>query len=181
MYEQHRIPSTLSDPETLARVKALMAVAGARLDDVRLGKRLVQIVQRQGGAPTKSFPGAAPAEESGPAGAGEAGSAGGTALAGGGAGGADAAEGGAGTGVVQAALAHFAQDRRQLPPDNLGRAVLTLAMLGGYLNYKRKQYAVPGHKVMWEGYTRLATITQVVERTRRLNEGSKLYQKMRRE
>ena len=28
---------------------------------------------------------------------------------------------------------------------------------------------------------RLATITQVVERTRRLNEGSKLYQKMRRE
>ena len=52
-------------------------------------------------------------------------------------------------------------------------------MLGGYLNYKRKQYAVPGHKVMWEGYTRLATITQVVERTRRLSEGSKLYQKMR--
>ena len=29
MYEQHRIPSTLSDPETLARVKALMAAAGA--------------------------------------------------------------------------------------------------------------------------------------------------------
>ena len=52
-------------------------------------------------------------------------------------------------------------------------------MLGGYLNYKRKQYAVPGHKVMWEGYTRLATISQVVERTRRLSEGSKLYQKMR--
>ena len=32
---------------------------GARLGDVRLGKRLVQIVQRQGEAPTKSFPGAA--------------------------------------------------------------------------------------------------------------------------
>ena len=77
--------------------------------------------------------------------------------------------------IERAALEDFAQDRRQLPPDNLGRAVLTLAMLGGYLNYKRKQYAVPGHKVMWEGYTRLATITQVVERTRRLNEGSKLY------
>ena len=85
------------------------------------------------------------------------------------------------TEIELAALEDFAQDRRQLPPDNLGRAVLTLAMLGGYLNYKRKQYAVPGHKVMWEGYTRLATITQVVERTRRLNEGSKLYQKMRRE
>ena len=85
------------------------------------------------------------------------------------------------TEIELAALEDFAQDRRQLPPDNLGRAVLTLAMLGGYLNYKRKQYAVPGHKVMWEGYTRLATITQVVERTRRLNEDSKLYQKMRRE
>ncbi len=29
MYEQHRIPSTLSDPETLARVKVLMAAAGS--------------------------------------------------------------------------------------------------------------------------------------------------------
>ena len=83
------------------------------------------------------------------------------------------------TEIELAALEDFAQDRRQPPPDNLGRAVLTLAMLGGYLNYKRKQYAVPGHKVMWEGYTRLATISQVVERTRRLREGSKLYQKMR--
>ena len=32
---------------------------------------------------------------------------------------------------------------------------------------------------MWEGYTRLATIAQTVERTRRLNEASLLYQKMR--
>ena len=30
-----------------------------------------------------------------------------------------------------AALADFAKDRRLMPPDNLGRAVLTLAMLGG--------------------------------------------------
>ena len=29
MYEQHRIPSTLSDPEPLARVKALMAATGS--------------------------------------------------------------------------------------------------------------------------------------------------------
>ena len=64
-----------------------------------------------------------------------------------------------------AALEDFAQDRRLERPDNLGRAVLTLAMLGGYLNYKRKQYAAPGHQVLWEGYTRLATITQVFERT----------------
>ena len=78
-----------------------------------------------------------------------------------------------------AALEDFAKDRRLETPDNLGRAVRTLAMLGGYLNFKRKRYAHPGHKVMWEGYTRLATIRQLVERTRRLNESSKLYQKMR--
>ena len=78
-----------------------------------------------------------------------------------------------------AALEDFAKDRRLEQPDNLGRAVRTLAMLGGYLNFKRKRYAHPGHQVMWEGYIRLATITQWVERTRRLNESSKLYQKMR--
>ena len=78
-----------------------------------------------------------------------------------------------------AALEDFAKDRRLEPPDNLGRAVLTLAMLGGYLNFKRKRYAHPGHKVMWEGYIRLAAIRQAVERARRLNEASKLYQKMR--
>jgi len=81
--------------------------------------------------------------------------------------------------IELAALEDFAKDRRLDPPDNLGRAVRTLAMLGGYLGFKRKRYAHPGHKVMWEGYLRLATITQLVERTRRLNESSKLYQKMR--
>ena len=207
---------------------------GARLGDVRLGKRLVQIVQRQGEAPTKSFPGAAQNDQAAVRGyyrlidhpadsevtpenilaphrqrtlqrmqgqsavlciqdgtdlnfAERAVTINAviawrltlmTLL------GRDTPELPADTLFTEielAALEDFAQDRRQLPPDNLGRAVLTLAMLGGYLNYKRKQYAVPGHKVMWEGYTRLATITQVVERTRRLNEGSKLYQKMRRE
>ena len=78
-----------------------------------------------------------------------------------------------------AALEDFARDRRLAPPDNLGRAVLTLAMLGGNLNFKRKRYAVPGHQVMCEGYTRLATITQAFERARRLSESSKLYQKLR--
>ena len=70
------------------------------------------------------------------------------------------------------------RDTPELPADTLFTEI-ELAALGGYLNYKRKQYAVPGHKVMWEGYTRLATISQVVERTRRLSEGRKLYQKMR--
>ena len=77
------------------------------------------------------------------------------------------------------ALEDFAKDRRLEPPDNLGRAVRTLAMLGGYLNFKRKWYAQPGHKVMWEGYTRLAAIRQAFERARRLNESSALYQKLR--
>ena len=35
------------------------------------------------------------------------------------------------------ALEDFAKDRKLPPPDNLGRAVLILAMLGGYLNRKR--------------------------------------------
>ncbi len=78
-----------------------------------------------------------------------------------------------------AALKDFARDRRQAAPDNLGLAVLTLAMLGGYLNFKRKRYAAPGHQVLWEGYTRLAAITQAFERARRLSESSELYQKLR--
>ncbi len=54
-------------------------------------------------------------------------------------------------------------------------------MLGGYLNFKRKRYAQPGRQVLREGHTRLATIVQCVERTRRLHHShsSKLYQRMR--
>ncbi len=66
-------------------------------------------------------------------------------------------------------------------PDNLGQALLTLAMLGGYLNFKRQRYAVPGHQVMWEGYTRLAAITQAFEPARRPNAASRLYQKLHRD
>ena len=42
-----------------------------------------------------------------------------------------------------------------------------------------ERYAVPGHQVLWEGYTRLAAITQAFERARRLSESSELYQKLR--
>ena len=53
-------PEALGAAENLAAdVWAEHEFGGARLGDVRLGKRLVQIVQRQGEAPTKSFPGAA--------------------------------------------------------------------------------------------------------------------------
>ena len=78
-----------------------------------------------------------------------------------------------------AALEDFAQDRKLSPPDNIGRAVLTTAMLGGYLGFKRKRYAGPGHQVLWEGYTRLATIVQACERSLRLDQDSKLHLRLR--
>ena len=59
-----------------------------------------------------------------------------------------------------AAREHFASDCRLARPDDLGRAVLTLRILGGYLDFKCKRSATPGHEVMWEeSYTRLAAIT----------------------
>ena len=42
-----------------------------------------------------------------------------------------------------------ALDRKRPAPSNLGRAVLTMAMLGGYL--ARKNDPPPGHKVIWTG------------------------------
>ncbi len=75
-----------------------------------------------------------------------------------------------------AALGDFATDRQLAPPDNLGRAVLTTAMLGGHLN--RKHDLAPGNEVIWEGYTRLATIAQSYERLLRLGPTSNLYQSM---
>ena len=78
-----------------------------------------------------------------------------------------------------AALRDFATDRKLEPPENLGRAVLTMAILGGYLNFKRKQYAAPGHQILWEGCTRLITTAQAYERTLRLEKAGQLYQRMR--
>ena len=75
-----------------------------------------------------------------------------------------------------AALEDFATDRGLPTPDNLGRAVRTTAQLGGYLN--RKHDSPPGHKIIWEGYTRLTTIAQSYERLIRLGQTSKLSQKM---
>ena len=42
------------------------------------------------------------------------------------------------TEIELAVLEDFAQERRRERPDNLGRAMLTPAMMGGYLNYSRK-------------------------------------------
>ncbi len=66
---------------------------------------------------------------------------------------------------------------RQLPaPDNLGRAALTTAMLGGYLN--RKHDPPPGREVLWEGYTRLATATQTYERLIGLDQARNLHRNL---
>ncbi len=75
------------------------------------------------------------------------------------------------------ALEDFAKDRKLPPPDNLGRAVLTMAMLGGYLN--RKRDSPPGHAKLWEGYTQLATTAQTYERLLRLDRTSDFYKRLR--
>ena len=75
------------------------------------------------------------------------------------------------------ALKDFATDRKLPAPDNLGLAVLTMAMLGGYLNRKNDPW--PGHEKIWEGYTRLAVAVQTYERLIRMDRTSDLYQRLR--
>ena len=60
-----------------------------------------------------------------------------------------------------AALWDFARNRPFPAPANLGRAVLTTAMLGRYLN--RRNEPPPGHQKLWEGCTRVAILVQVDE------------------
>ena len=67
-------------------------------------------------------------------------------------------------------------DRLLARPDNLGRAVLTTARMGGYLN--REHDPAPGNQIMWQDYTRLATIAQFYERLIRLGPTSCLYQRL---
>ena len=75
------------------------------------------------------------------------------------------------------ALRDFASDRKLPAPGNLGLAVLTMAMLGGYLNRKNDPW--PGHEKIWEGYTRLAVAAQTYERLIRMDRTSDLYQRLR--
>ena len=75
------------------------------------------------------------------------------------------------------ALSDFATDRKLPQPGDLGRAVLVMAILGGYLN--RKNGGSPGHKKIWEGYIRLATTAQTYERLLRIDRTSHLYQMLR--
>ena len=76
------------------------------------------------------------------------------------------------TAIEVALLEHFAKERRLAAPTNLGRAMNTLARMGGWMGYGRKAYAAPGAAVLWEGYARLAARAQALETAIRLKENS---------
>ena len=76
-------------------------------------------------------------------------------------------------------LNDFARERGEPLPTDVGQAVLLVAVMGGYLKYRRKHYAVPGVEVLWKGYVRLATMAQVVERALRLNRSSDVAEILR--
>ena len=56
---------------------------------------------------------------------------------------------------------------------SLGEALLLVARLGGYLN--RKHDAPPGHQVVWDGYMRMATGAQTMERIVKRGDESALH------
>ena len=75
-----------------------------------------------------------------------------------------------------AILEDYAPERGVQGPDNLGRTVLLLSMMGGYLN--RKHDAPPGHQIVWEGYARLALGARVVERAQKFGSDSSVFRKL---
>ena len=76
-------------------------------------------------------------------------------------------------------LHDFAQERGKPRPTDVGEAVLLVAVMGGYLQYRRKHYAVPGAEILWKGYVRMASMAQVVERAVRLGRSSVVGQLLR--
>ena len=58
-------------------------------------------------------------------------------------------------------LRHFAQRRGMAEPANLGLAVRTMAVMGGYLY--RRCGPPPGHQKIWEGWTRLTIMSEAYE------------------
>ena len=47
----------------------------------------------------------------------------------------------------------YAENYRLPVPTNVSSAILTVAMMGGYMN--RKHDPPPGHEIMWRGYSSL--------------------------
>ena len=66
-----------------------------------------------------------------------------------------------------------AGERPGLGDVSLGEAVLLVARLGGYLN--RKNDGPPGHQVVWEGYARMSSGAQTLERAARIGDDSAFY------
>ncbi len=65
------------------------------------------------------------------------------------------------------------EDPVDLEAVSLGQALLLVARLGGYLN--RKNDGPPGHQTVWEGYARLVTGAQTIERIEENGEASALH------
>ena len=65
------------------------------------------------------------------------------------------------TQVQMRVLRHFTSKRGLAEPGNLGLAVRTMAILGGYLY--RKNAPPPGHQKIWEGWTRLTIMSEAYE------------------
>ena len=65
------------------------------------------------------------------------------------------------THIQMRVLRHFAASRRLAAPGNLGRAMRTMAILGGCLY--RKNAPPPGHQKIWEGWTRLTIMAEAYE------------------
>ena len=70
----------------------------------------------------------------------------------------------------------FATERHLPTPDNFGRAVVTMAVLDGYLN--RRKEPSPCHQKLWHGYTLLANAAPTYARLLRMKETSELHQRM---
>lgn len=65
------------------------------------------------------------------------------------------------TSIQMCVLRHFAARRNLTAPDNLGLAVWTVAILGGYLY--RKNAPPPGHQKIWGGWTALTIMAEAYD------------------
>ena len=65
------------------------------------------------------------------------------------------------------------EDPVDLDAVSLGQALMLVARLGGYLN--RRNDGPPGHQTVWEGYTRLVTGAQTIERIAENGKASALH------
>ena len=80
------------------------------------------------------------------------------------------------TDVEIGVLQDFAKDNKLPVPDNLGAAVVTVAITAGYLN--RNNDPPPGYQKIWEGYIRLVNMSQAYELAIRRSKDGWLYERL---